>query len=71
VQALVARNEGRLLEEITEIESGKGNDRPELRRAICRGKVSGARVIIAKLDRLSRNAVGVSIHHTRWHRRYR
>ena len=32
VQALVARNGGRLLEEITEIESGKRNDRPELRR---------------------------------------
>ena len=56
VQALVARNGGRLLEEITEIESGKRNDRPELRRAICRAKVSGARLIIAKLDRLSRNA---------------
>jgi DNA invertase Pin-like site-specific DNA recombinase len=56
VQALVIRHGGRLLEEITEIESGKRNDRPELRRAICRAKVSGARLIIAKLDRLSRNA---------------
>jgi len=56
VQAMVARNGGRLLEEITEVESGKRNDRPELRRAICRAKVSGARLIIAKLDRLSRNA---------------
>src|SRR5262245_61875963 len=56
VRALVARNGGRLLEEITEIESGKRSDRPELRRAICRAKVSGARLIIAKLDRLSRNA---------------
>jgi DNA invertase Pin-like site-specific DNA recombinase len=56
VQALVARSGGRLLEEITEIESGGKNDRPELKRAICRAKVSGARLIIAKLDRLSRNA---------------
>ena len=56
VQALINRNGGRLLEEITEVESGKRNDRPKLRRAICRAKVSGARLIIAKLDRLSRNA---------------
>ena len=39
--ALVVRNGGRLLEEITEVESGMRNDRPELRRAICRAKVSG------------------------------
>ena len=48
VQALINRNGGRLLEEITKVESGK--------LAICRAKVSGARLIIAKLDRLSRNA---------------
>ena len=51
----MVRNGGRLLEEITEFESGKRNDRPELRRAIWRAKVRGTRLIIAKLDRLSRN----------------
>jgi DNA invertase Pin-like site-specific DNA recombinase len=56
VQAVVARNGGRLLEEITEVESGKRSDRPELHRAIRRAKVSGSRLIIAKLDRLSRSA---------------
>ena len=47
---------GRLLTEITEIESGKLNTRPKLQEAIQRAKLSGARLIIAKMDRLSRNA---------------
>jgi hypothetical protein len=33
----------------------KRNDHPELRRAICRAKVSGARLIAAEFDRLSCN----------------
>lgn len=47
---------GRLLGEFTEVESGKHNGRPELAKAIQRAKLSGARLIIAKIDRLSRNA---------------
>jgi len=39
----------------TEIESGKNNKRPELRKAINRCKETGATLLIAKLDRLSRN----------------
>jgi len=45
-----------LLSEFTEVETGKRNDRPELARAIHKAKVTGARLVIAKLDRLSRNA---------------
>jgi DNA invertase Pin-like site-specific DNA recombinase len=47
---------GRLLAEFTEIESGKLNERPKLAQAIHRAKVTGSRLIIAKMDRLSRNA---------------
>jgi DNA invertase Pin-like site-specific DNA recombinase len=39
-----------------DIETGKNNDRPELLKAIAQAKQTGAKLLIAKLDRLSRNA---------------
>lgn len=49
-----------LLEEYTEIESGKRSDRPELDKAIAAAKRHKAVLIIAKLDRLARNVHFVS-----------
>ena len=45
-----------LLDEYTEIESGKNDKRIELQRAISYAKTNNATLVIAKLDRLSRNA---------------
>lgn len=45
-----------LLASFTEVESGKHADRPQLTKAIKASRLYGARLVIAKLDRLSRDA---------------
>ncbi|MBN9602667.1 MAG: recombinase family protein [Afipia felis] len=45
-----------LVSEFTEVESGKKSDRPELAKALQACRVYGAKLVIAKLDRLSRDA---------------
>jgi DNA invertase Pin-like site-specific DNA recombinase len=44
-----------LVQEFVEIESGKHNERPQLAAALAACKKHKARLVIAKLDRLSRN----------------
>ena len=46
---------GRLLQAFTEVESGKNDQRPELAAALAHCDLTGATLVVAKLDRLSRN----------------
>ena len=46
----------KIVGEFTEVETGKRSDRPELARALAMCRLHGAKLVIAKLDRLSRNA---------------
>jgi len=56
VRAYLKGREGEPMREFTEIESGKNNERPQLRAALELCRLTGATLLIAKLDRLSRNA---------------
>src|SRR5262245_39391254 len=53
----VQREGGKLLKSYREVESGKNNERPELQKALMHTRRSGATLVVAKLDRLSRNVL--------------
>jgi DNA invertase Pin-like site-specific DNA recombinase len=55
VEQYLAAHNGRLVQTYKETESGKRSDRPELAKALLRCRQTGATLIVAKLDRLSRN----------------
>jgi len=56
LDAYAQQRHAKVIETFTEVESGKVNARPELTKALHLAKVTGATLVIAKLDRLSRNA---------------
>ena len=56
VAEFLAGEPGEVVAEFTEVESGRKADRPVLERAITACKVHHATLLVAKLDRLARNA---------------
>jgi DNA invertase Pin-like site-specific DNA recombinase len=56
VRLFMGGNTGELAEAFTEIESGKHAERPQLALALDACRLTGAVLVIAKLDRLSRDA---------------
>jgi len=56
IEAYAAGRNATILREFLEVESGKVNTRPELAAALHLAKVTGSVLVIAKMDRLSRNA---------------
>jgi DNA invertase Pin-like site-specific DNA recombinase len=57
VRRFVASRGGEIIApEFVEVESGRNNDRPQLEKALKRCRVTRSTLVVAKLDRLSRNA---------------
>ena len=56
IQSFADSRKASIVQEFLEIESGKNNERPQLAAALHLAKVTGSVLVIAKLDRLSRNA---------------
>jgi DNA invertase Pin-like site-specific DNA recombinase len=56
VAGFIAARPGQVIGDFQEIETGKNDRRPQLSAALKQAKDSGATLLIAKIDRLSRNA---------------
>ncbi len=60
VAQFARRHDATIIASYKEVESGKRSDRPELAKALAHAKRSKAKLVVAKLDRLSRNVAFLS-----------
>lgn len=60
IQSFVKEGDRLLTPVYVEVESGKTSDRPELAKALRHATLTGATLLVAKLDRLSRNVAFIS-----------
>lgn len=60
VNQFAVQSSGAIIAEYTEVESGKCADRPQLALALAQANLTGATLVVAKLDRLARNVAFLS-----------
>jgi len=60
LESFLQQQSGSIIATYQEVESGKKSDRPELTKAVAHARRSKATLVVAKLDRLSRNVVFLS-----------
>jgi DNA invertase Pin-like site-specific DNA recombinase len=60
IESYTASVNGFVVATYREVESGKNNERPQLKLALAHAKRTKARLVIAKLDRLARNVAFIS-----------
>lgn len=65
IRSYAERKQGQVLATFTEVESGKSNERPELAKALHLARVTGATLVIAKLDRLSQRRLSAHLERQR------
>ena len=60
VKRYLAANPGRVIAELTEVESGRNKDRPVIREALWMCRVYDAKLVVARLDRLARSCAMIA-----------